>query len=132
MKLTNCCCWLLYKWVLDCWLYVLPFMINTTFTQGVSFSLIFGSIVVSIPACHHSSRATGVQFPAKEFFFTFFFLFFFYFFTIGTRSSCCYYIPKSELLYHQFLPPVPRGNPWVQCISTEVHNKSPFLLPIWE
>ena len=32
--------------------------------------LIFGSIVVSIPACQQSgSRATGVQFPAKEFIF---------------------------------------------------------------
>src|SRR5690554_3220212 len=28
--------------------------------------LIFGSIVVSILACHAASRVTGVQFPAKE------------------------------------------------------------------
>ena len=45
--------------------------LDTTFTQTGPFNPVFGSIVVSIPACHHSSRATGVQFPAKEFFFFF-------------------------------------------------------------
>ena len=40
---------------------------------AIHHTSIFGSIVVSIPACHHSSRATGVQFPAKEcFIFTFY------------------------------------------------------------